>query len=323
MRRIVFLALPLSQMLDLVGPHDAFSQVEAVMQKAGGTTANYKLEVVSGTDVKTVSGTNGLRLSADMCYKDLTGSIDTLIVVGGDVMLDPFEPRLLVWLKSISKRTKRISSICTGSFLLAAAGLLDGHKATTHWAYCDRFAQMFPSVDVQMDPIYVKDGKYYTGAGVTAGMDLALALIEEDHGAAMALKVAQDLVLFLRRPGGQSQFSSLLAKQNTEYNQLKDLGPWLLSNLHNSCLDVTTLAEHCGMSPRHFARVFAGEYGVTPAKYVEQIRVDQARQNLEETQLSVEQVADRCGFGSADVMRRSFKRLLAVTPAEYRQRFRA
>ena len=321
MRRIVFLALPLSQMLDLVGPHDAFSQVEAVMQKSGGKAANYKLEVVSGTEVKTVSGTNGLRLVADMCYKDLTGSIDTLIVVGGDVMLDPFEPKLLAWLKSISKRTRRISSICTGSFLLAAAGLLDGHKATTHWAYCDRFAHMFPLVDVQMDPIYVKDGKYYTGAGVTAGMDLALALIEEDHGAAMALKVAQDLVLFLRRPGGQSQFSSLLAKQNTEYNQLKDLGPWLLSNLHN-CLDVTTLAEHCGMSPRHFARVFAGEYGVTPAKYVEQIRVDAARQNLEETQLSVEQVADRCGFGSADVMRRSFNRLLAVTPADYRQRFR-
>jgi transcriptional regulator GlxA family with amidase domain len=205
--------------------------------------------------------------------------------------------------------------------LLGAAGLLDGRRATTHWAYCDRFAEKFPEVEVAADPIYVTDGKFYTGAGVTAGMDLALALIEEDHGSAMALRVAQDLVLFLRRPGGQSQFSALLSKQNSEYRQLRDLAPWILSNLKGT-LDVNSLAEQCSMSARHFARVFANEYGTTPAKYVEQIRVDAARQSLEESELNIDQVASECGFGSADVMRRSFHRLLSVTPAEYRQRFR-
>lgn len=318
MRRVVFLALPRTQMLDLTGPHDAFSQVETI---TSSKPANYKLEVVSGTKKKNlVTGTNGLKLIADMPYHELTGSVDTLIVVGGDVMLDPFEPDLIEWLKRTAKKSRRVCSICTGSFLLGAAGLLDGRKATTHWAYCDRFAQMFPEIQVEMDPIFVTDGKFYTGAGVTAGMDLALALIEEDHGASMALKVAQDLVLFLRRPGGQSQFSSLLAKQDTEYRQLRDLGPWILSNLKNS-LDVNALAEKCSMSPRHFARVFVNEYGTTPAKFIEQVRVDAARQSLEESQLSIEQIAAECGFGSADVMRRSFNRLLSVTPAEYRQRF--
>lgn len=321
MRRIVFLALPQTQMLDLVAPHDAFSQVEKILRRQG-KERNYRLEVVSSQRKKTVSGTNGLRLIADCSYTEIRGSIDTLIVVGGDVMLEPFDHDLLAWLARIAKRTRRISSICTGSFLLGAAGLLDGRRATTHWAYCDRFAERFSEIEVEKDPIFVKDGKFYTGAGVTAGMDLALALIEEDHGAAMALRVAQDLVVFLRRPGGQSQFSTLLSQQDTEYRQLKDLGVWVLSNLAES-MEVIDLAEHCGMSPRHFARVFVNEFGTTPAKYVEQLRVDAARQSLEETELNVEQIAAKCGFGSADVMRRSFNRLLSVTPADYRKRFQA
>jgi transcriptional regulator GlxA family with amidase domain len=320
MRRIVFLALPLTQMLDLVAPHDAFSQAEAI-NFANTNNSHYKLEVVSGTHEKVIVGHSGLNLVADTCYEELRGSIDTLIVVGGDVMLEPFDPQLLAWLKRIAKKTRRIGSVCTGAFLLAAAQLLDGRQATTHWAYCERFARMFPQVNVEKDPIFVKDDKFYTGAGVTAGMDLALALIEEDLGSNIALKVAQDLVVFLRRPGGQSQFSSLLAQQHTDYRPLRDLVPWILANL-NKTLDVATLAEYCGMSPRHFARVFASEYGTTPAKYIEQVRVESARQSLEETELSVEQAAHRCGFVSADVMRRSFKRLLAVTPVEYRQRFR-
>lgn len=321
MRRIVFLALPLTQMLDLVGPHDAFSQVE-VISGTNPKTRNYNLEVVSGTKDKVITGSNGLTLLADKTYAEVSGSIDTLIVVGGDVMLEPFDPSLLSWLKQASKKARRICSVCTASFLLAEAGLLDGRKATTHWAYCDRFANKFPEVEVEVDPIYVNDGKFYTGAGVTAGMDLALALIEEDFGSAMALKVAQDLVLFLRRPGGQSQFSSLLSKQDTEYRQLRDLGPWVINRL-NKTLDVAALAEQCGMSPRHFARVFVNEYGITPAKYIEQIRAEAARQSLEETELTAEQIAAKCGFNSADVMRRSFARLLSITPAEYRQRFRS
>jgi transcriptional regulator GlxA family with amidase domain len=320
MRRIVFLALPLTQMLDLVGPHDAFSQVE-VISETNPKTRNYQLEVVSGTKNKVITGSNGLTLLADKTYAEVSGSIDTLVVVGGDIMLEPFDPSLLSWLRQVSKKTRRICSVCTASFLLAEAGLLAGRKATTHWAYCDRLANRFPEVEVETDPIYVNDGKFYTGAGVTAGMDLALALIEEDHGSATALKVAQDLVLFLRRPGGQSQFSSLLSKQDTEYRQLRDLGPWVMNRLHKT-LDVTTLAEQCGMSPRHFARVFVTEYGITPAKYIEQIRVEAARQSLEETELTAEQIATKCGFNSADVMRRSFARLLSITPAEYRQRFR-
>ena len=320
MRRIVFLALPLSQMLDMVAPHDAFSQADAINYAESGEHS-YKLEVVAGSAEKVVVGHNGLRVLADKSYDEVRGSIDTLIVVGGDIMLEPFSPDLIAWLKRTAKRARRVCSICTGAFLLGSAGLLDGRRATTHWAYCDRLAERCPDVDVEMDPIFVKDDNYYTGAGVSAGMDLALALIEEDLGSNVALRVAQDLVVFLRRPGGQSQFSSLLAQQHSDYRALRDLGPWILAHLDQN-LDVNALADHCGISPRHFARVFASEFGTTPAKYVERVRVEAARQRLEESELSIEQAAAQCGFASADVMRRSFKRLLAVSPAEYRQRFR-
>ena len=217
-------------------------------------------------------------------------------------------------------QARRVASVCTGAFLLAAAGVLDGRRAATHWMYCAKLAQRFPAVRVEPDPIFVCDGPVWTSAGVTAGIDLALALVEEDLGRAVALAVARYLVVFLKRPGGQAQFSAALSLQAAD-DKFGALHEWITGHLGDD-LSLSILADHAGMSERSFSRRYAEAAGQTPARAIERLRIDAARRLLSDSRLPVKRIAQRCGFGSEETMRRSFQRLLAVTPQDYRARFR-
>jgi transcriptional regulator GlxA family with amidase domain len=230
------------------------------------------------------------------------------------------DAELMRWLRSAAGRSRRVASVCSGAFLLAGAGLLDGRRATTHWAACDELSRRHPDVVVQRDAIFVRDGQVWTSAGVTAGMDLALALVEEDLGPAAARDVARWLVLFLKRPGGQSQFSAQLASSGAGREALRELQAWIPGNL-GSDLSVPALAERAHMSPRHFARAFRAEVGMTPAAYVESVRVEQARIALEGSRATVDEIARGCGFGTVETMRRAFHRRIGVGPSAYRNRF--
>lgn len=312
MRRVVFAAVSPIQILDLTGPFEVFA-------RCGG----YRVELVSSAPKSEVTSSCGLVVRPAADYRKIRGAVDTLLIPGGDGAEQLLcETAFLRWLASMSRRVRRIGSICTGASLLAAAGILDGRRAVTHWRWCGQFATSFPKVSVERDPIYIKDGNVYTSAGVTAGIDLALALVEEDYGQKRALEIARDLVIFLRRPGGQSQFSSLLAAQVSARRPLEDLQAWVMENLEQD-LSVEALAKQCGMSPRHFARVFAAEKRLTPGKFVEQSRVDAARALLESSNGTIKEIAARCGFGSLDSMRRSFTKILGVTTRQYAERFRS
>jgi transcriptional regulator GlxA family with amidase domain len=320
-RRVVVLAFPDVQMLDVTGPSEVFSLADRFHGPA------YELELV-GVDAHTpgaapapIAASSGLRVMPDLDLAACRGPIDTLIVPGGfGVRSVQRDERLIEWIETAAARSRRVAAVCTGAFLLARAGLLDGRRATTHWAACAQLARRYPSIEVASDPIFVRDGNLYTSAGVTAGIDLALALLEEDHGHQVAREVARSLVLFVRRPGGQAQFSAGLAAQPAERASVRELQAWLLDHLDDD-LSVTALAERCFMSPRNFARVFAREVGLTPAAYVESIRVERARMLLEGTELQVEEIAARCGFGTVETLRRSFARRLRVSPSAYRTRF--
>ena len=270
-----------------------------------------------------IATSSGLRLLPDRELAACGGPIDTLIVPGGlGVGALQHDGRLIAWTRSAAERSRRVASVCTGAFVLARAGLLDGRRATTHWAACAQLARRYPSIDVAPDPIFVRDGNVYTSAGVTAGIDLALALVEEDLGHRAALEVARSLVLFVRRPGGQAQFSAGLAAQAADRASVRDLQAWVADHLDED-LTVAALAERCFMSSRNLARVFAREVGVTPAVYVESLRLERARMLLESTELQVEEIAARCGFGTLETLRRGFARRLHVSPSEYRTRFSA
>jgi transcriptional regulator GlxA family with amidase domain len=250
------------------------------------------------------------------------GKIDTLLVAGGDAIeQNNIDPEAVRWLKRIAREIRRVGSVCTGAMLLARAGLLDGRRATTHWNWCQTLIKRAPRARVDADPIFVRDENIYTSAGVTAGMDLALALVEEDHGSELALEVARNLVLYLRRPGGQSQFSAALSLQLTDRKPLRELEAWVLDNLHKP-ISVPLLAQRVAMSPRNFARVFTKEMKTTPAKFVERLRVEAARRRLEESQNSMEMIADECGFGNVNSMRNVFQRTLKIAPGQYRRHFR-
>jgi transcriptional regulator GlxA family with amidase domain len=315
-RRVVLVAFERFQALDLVGPAEVFSMASRF---AGGT---YTLEVVAPGETE-ISSSSGLHLRPDRALAPQRGAIDTLVVVGGEGVPEALrDDRLVRWVAKAATRSRRVASVCNGAFVLARAGLLEGRRATTHWAACDALAQRHPGIEVEADAIFVKDGSVYTSAGVTAGMDLSLALVEEDLGRRAALEVARWLVLFLKRPGGQSQFSAQLSAQVAERAPLRDLQSWIAENL-DADLSVPALAERACMSPRNFARAFRKEIGVTPASYVEAARVEAARAALDGSQEPVESVAHRCGFGTVETMRRSFHRRLGVGPSSYRSRFRA
>jgi transcriptional regulator GlxA family with amidase domain len=312
-RRVVLVAFDGLQALDLIGPNEVFSVAARLSEGA------YSVEIVAPK--RGFRSWSGVRMEADGTLAACRGPIDTLVVAGGDgVRAAQEDERLIAWLRRAAPRSRRVASVCTGAFLLARAGLLDGREATTHWSECRDLARLYPGVSVQSDPIFVRSGNVYTSAGVTAGIDLALALVEEDLGPSVARDVARWLVLFLRRPGGQSQFSAALAGQRAEREPLRELQGWMLDHLDED-LSVPALAVRAYMSPRNFARAFKREVGMTPAAYVETLRVERARVLLETAGEAVEQVARRCGFGTVETMRRVFRRRLGVSPGDYRERF--
>jgi len=316
MRRIVIVAFPDIQTLDVVGPAEVFWTADRLAN--GG---EYSVEVVASSADAVTTG-SGLRLLPHRGLSAVRGPVDTLLVAGGTGVVHAQQDEQLVrWIRSAAPRARRVASVCTGAFLLADAGLLDGRRATTHWSACDELRRRYPAVEVEDAPIFVRDGNVYTSGGVTAGIDLSLALVEEDLGAAVARDVARWLVLFLRRPGNQAQFSAGPAWQAAERAPLRELQSWIGENL-TADLSVAALAARAYMSPRNFARAFRREVGVTPAAYVESVRLDRARAELESGRASVEAVAAACGFGTVETMRRAFQRRFDVNPAAYRSRFR-
>ncbi len=316
-RHIVLLAVPPAMELDIAGPmavFDAVNRMDAISPPA------YEIEFVTTVADLRVAGLSGLSLVAHKHYRDVNNDVDTLLVAGGTGARMTSDVALLAWLKEIAVHARRLGSVCTGAFLLAKAGLLDGRSATTHWAYAHELASRYPSVTVDSHPIWVQDGNVYTSAGVTTGMDLSLGFVEQDHGSEVALAVARSLVLFLRRPGGQAQFSVSLSTQAARKNTLFELQVWMAENLDRD-LSVETLAARTAMSSRNFARSFVRELGITPAHYVEQLRLEAARRHLETTEMSLEEIAYACGFGRAEIMRRAFVRCLGIPPTRYRDHF--
>ncbi|MFI8391530.1 GlxA family transcriptional regulator [Streptomyces sp. NPDC085540] len=303
------------QSLDVTGPVEVFAALAHFPGRAG-----YGIRTVSpaGAPVRTSSG---LTLVPDGELASARPGPGTTVLVPGGRFSGDFDPRLTDWLRTHGGGAERLVSVCTGGLLLAEAGLLDGRRATTHWNACERMARDYPAVAVEPDPIYVRDGPVATSAGVTAGIDLALALVEEDHGQDVALTIARHLVVFLRRPGNQAQFSAHLAAQTARRDPLRDVQQWIAEHPGEE-LGVERLAARARLSPRHFARAFQAETGVTPGRYVERVRVDHARRLLEESGEGIAQIARACGYGNPEALRRAFVRTLGQPPAEYRRRFR-
>ena len=312
------LTYPAVQLLDVSGPVQVFASANDLVVGGGGAPP-YRLKVVAqGGGGATASA--GVTLAAGPLTK-VDEELDTLLVAGGEgAEAAADNPVLVEWVRQRAGRARRVASVCTGAFLLAAAGVLNGRRAATHWKDCARLARRFPAVRVEPDPIFVCDGGVWTSAGVTAGIDLALALVEEDLGRSVALAVARYLVVFLKRPGGQAQFSAALALQAAE-DKFGALHAWISEHLADD-LSLSVLADQAGMSERSFSRHYAEATGQTPARAIERLRVEAARRLLSETRTPVKRIAQRCGFGSEETMRRSFLRLLVVTPQDYRDRFR-
>lgn len=309
------------QSLDLTGPLEVFSGAQLLLDLGReDSRRGYHVSVISG-DGAPLQTSSGLRITPDASLSDAPTEIDTLIVAGGYGCLDATADAVLVdWLIQASAAARRTASVCTGAFLLAQAGLLNGRRASTHWAAAQELARRYPAVEVNPEPIFLRDGDVWTSAGVTAGMDLALALVEEDLDREMALTIARHLVLFLRRPGNQSQFSATLAAQQPNRAPLREVQRYAVEN-PAADLSVEAMAERAHMSPRHFARSFRAEVGLTPARYIEHVRLEAARRRLEDTSDPIGAVAAACGFGTSETMRRVFLRALGVGPAEYRRRF--
>ncbi|MEU9478192.1 GlxA family transcriptional regulator [Streptomyces sp. NPDC048191] len=311
-RTLLFVLFDGVQSLDVTGPLEVFAGAD---KHSPGT---YQVRTAS-LDGRPVTTSSGLTLVPD---EALTTAPDphTLLVPGGEGTRRP-DPRLVAWLRAHGPRASRLVSVCTGAILLAAAGLLDGRRATTHWAYCDTLARDHPAVAVDPEPIYVRDGHVATSAGVTSGIDLALALVEEDLDRDVALAVARRLVVFLRRPGNQAQFSAQLAAQTARREPLREVQRWISEHPAGD-LTVESLAARARLSPRHFARAFREETGMTPGRYVDRVRLEHARRLLEDTGDGIEEVARASGYGTPEAMRRAFVRVLGTAPAEYRRRFR-
>jgi transcriptional regulator GlxA family with amidase domain len=318
-RVIDVLTYPAVQLLDVIAPVQVFASANDLLARAGGTRPYLVRVVAHGGEGSTASA--GVTLATGPLTQ-ADEALDTLLIAGGDGAEAAAEDPVLVgWVRERSTRARRVASVCTGAFLLAAAGMLDGRRAVTHWMYCAMLAQRFPNVQVESDPIFVCDGSIWTSAGLTAGIDLALALVEEDLGRAVALAVARYLVVFLKRPGGQAQFSAALALQaaDDEFGSLHD---WINRHLADD-LSLSVLAAQAGMSERSFSRRYTEATGLTPARAIEQLRLEAARRLLSESRQPLKRVAQRCGLGSEETMRRSFLRLLGVTPQDYRARFRS
>jgi transcriptional regulator GlxA family with amidase domain len=314
-KTIAIVAMPGVQLLDVSGPLDVFAEANV---QAGRPV--YRLLVLA-SEPGDIRSSSGARLAADHAIGEYFAEpFDTLLIAGCPNAADDRPPLAVIdWLKRTAPKTRRFGSVCSGAFLLAATGLLDGRRVTTHWAVAQRLAERYPRVEVDEDAIHVRDGEVRTAAGVTAGLDLALALVEEDLGRDIAMRVASQLVMFFKRPGGQLQFSRKGEAAPQGRSALQEIQRWIAANpgLDHS---VASLAQRMELSARHFARLFRGEVGMTPAAWVEAARVTAARAMLEDGQDAPKQVAARCGFADADVLRRAFARHVGVTPAEYRKR---
>jgi transcriptional regulator GlxA family with amidase domain len=315
-RRIAFLIFPDFQILDAAGPIAAFEIAGRVAPTQPRQSGAYALDVIAA-ESGLVPSSSGVALPARGFGRP--GAIDTLVIAGGDgtrrAMLCPRTRRFV---RACAERARRVASVCSGSYVLAAAGLLDDRRATTHWSRTGDFRRRFPAVRLEADRIFVRDGKFWSSAGITAGIDLSLALITEDLGEAVARRVAQQLVVYYQRPGGQSQFSALLEMERPD-GRFGALLDHVRANLA-SPLGVEDLADRVGMSPRHFARAFTAETGTTPAKAVERLRAEAARAALDGGSRSVQEVARACGFGDAERMRRAFRRTWGTTPSSLRRR---
>jgi transcriptional regulator GlxA family with amidase domain len=316
-RVVEVLAYPAVQLLDVTGPVQVFASANDLVAEAGGTPP-YVLRVVAKGG-QSVTASAGLEIAARPLPR-IGAPLDTLMVAGGSgVEAAAADPVLVKWVRERAGKARRVASVCTGAFVLAASGVLDGRRAATHWSCCAELARRYPAIRVESDPIFVRDGPVWTSAGVTAGIDLALALVEEDLGRTAALAVARYLVVFLKRPGGQAQFSTALSLQTAE-DKFGALHDWINRHLADD-ISLPVLARQAGMSERSFSRHYAQETGLTPVNALERLRVEAARRFLSESRLPVKRISQRCGFGSEETMRRSFVRLLATTPQQYRARF--
>jgi transcriptional regulator GlxA family with amidase domain len=319
-RRVAILVYPGVQSLDLTGPLEVFAATRQVLKASGSSDPGYTVQIVAPSK-EPIRTSSGLTIVPDVAISEARERIDTLLIAGGSGRSEvTTDPALLAWIAAVSSRVRRTASVCTGAFLLADAGILDGRRATTHWAYAAELQRRHPEVEVDPEPIFVRDGQVWTSAGVTAGMDLALALVEEDFDRDLALTIARHLVLFLRRPGNQSQFSATLVAQQPAREPLREIQRLVLEDVGGEH-SVEAMAARAHLSPRHFARAFTAETGVTPARYVESVRLEAARRRLEETHEPIGEIARVCGFGTDETMRRVFLRVLQVGPAEYRRRF--
>jgi transcriptional regulator GlxA family with amidase domain len=324
-RRIGVLVWPGCDVLDVCGPIDVFFYANHYVKLYGkGGELGYQCDITAATPgpIKT---TCGIELIATHSYSDLEDGLDTLVVVGGPWAEEASRDQSLVeCARSMVPRVRRVASICTGAFILAAAGVLHQRRVTTHWMYSGALAAAYPSIEVDASLIFARDGNIYSSGGITAGIDLALALVEEDLGREIALVIARTVVVFPRRPGGQSQFSAYvnLLQDGGRRPEIQELLAWILGHPGED-LSVQALADRMAMSPRNFARLFRSETGDTPAQFTDRARADAARLKLEQTITPVETIAEQCGFGNAERMRRTFQRLFEVSPHDYRARFRS
>ena len=323
-RRVGFLIYPDCEILDVCGPFEVFHFADLGLGILGRTKEPSYQSLVLAAAPGPIRTLSGMEIVATHRYGEIADGLDTLVVVGGTGCEEASkDPALVEWVRSIAPKTRRVASVCSGAFILAAAGLLHNRRATTHWMYSDLLAKAYPSIEVDASLIFIRDGNIYTSGGITTGIDLALALVEEDVGTEVMLGVARALIVFPRRPGGQSQFkgyTSILEKPIRP--NVSELQAWMQAH-PKADLSVPALAERMAMSPRNFSRLFHRETGLTPAQFAEQVRADAARCKLEQTLSPVESIAEECGFANPERMRRTFQRLFDTSPADYRARFRS
>jgi transcriptional regulator GlxA family with amidase domain len=319
---VVITVLPGSRLLTLAGPADVFSFAQQMLEtEHGGHFKGYEVVTASATHHKEVRLNSAGRFIADTTVHDIDREIDTLILIGARLEDQPDSDQFYDWLVTHAPKIRRVAGVCVATFVLAKAGLLHNKRATTHWERNDDLQRQYPDIIVDTTPFFIKHDNIYTAGGVTSGMDLSLALVKEDYGRDIALRVARKLVVHLKRPGNQKQFGGLLPDYELGSPLLAQLRPWLLERLHEN-MNVNEMAAQCHMSARNFARVFLKETAFTPAKFLEKLRVEMARNYLENSALSLEEIALRCGLGSLVSMRRVFLRHLEISPGTYRSTFR-